>query len=114
MRSNDGVEDQALERLRNLADETAEQARHVLKEASQAAGGATQAHQHAISARERAAVAKRRELAAHARAIELHEQAAELQERLGHPDRAANARAHAEHARKLQILALAEQREQDG
>jgi hypothetical protein len=31
MRGNDEVEDQALERLRNLADETAEQARHVLR-----------------------------------------------------------------------------------
>jgi hypothetical protein len=59
-------------------------------------------------------VAKRRELAAHVRAIELHDQAAERQERLGHPDRAANARAHAEHARKLQTLALAEQHEQQG
>jgi hypothetical protein len=108
------AEDQALERLRNLADETIEQARHVLKEASQATGGATQARQHAVSARQRAALAKHRELAAHARAINLHEQAAALQERLGHPDRAANARAHAEHARELQVLALEEQREQDG
>jgi hypothetical protein len=85
-----------------------------LKEASQAAGGTTQTHQHATSARERAALAKRRELAAHARAMELHEQAAELQERLGHPDRAANARAHADHATELQVLALEEQREQEG
>jgi hypothetical protein len=117
MRANDEAdeaEDWALERLRNLADETVEQARHVLKEASQAAGGATQARQRATGARERAALAKRRELAAHARAISLHEQAAELQERLGHPDRAANARAHAQHARELQVLALEEQREQEG
>jgi hypothetical protein len=48
------------------------------------------------------------------RAIELHEQAAELQERLGHPDRAADARAHADHATELQVLALEEQREQEG
>jgi hypothetical protein len=114
MRRNDESEDQALEGLRDLAAETVEQARHLLKEASQAAGGTTQTHQHATSARERAALAKRRELAAHARAIELHEQAAELQERLGHPDRAANARAHADHARELQVLALEEQREQEG
>ncbi|HEX8861780.1 MAG TPA: hypothetical protein VGC06_22290 [Actinomycetes bacterium] len=64
-------------------------------------------------ARERAALAKQQELDAHARAIELHERAAELQERLGHHDRAANARAHAEHARKLHALALAEQSEQE-
>jgi hypothetical protein len=114
MRRNDETKDQALEGLRDMAVETVEQARRLLKEASQAAGGTTQTHQHATSARERAALAKRRELAAHARAIELHEQAAELQERLGHPDRAANARAHADHARELQVLALEEQREQEG
>jgi hypothetical protein len=62
-------------------------------------------------ARERAALAKQHELDAHARAIELHERAAELQERLGHHDRAANARAHAQHARELYALALAEQSE---
>src|SRR5262245_760071 len=112
MRENNEAEDQALERLRNLADETIEQARRIRKAASQAAGGAKQARRHAVSAAERAALAKRRELAAHARAISLHEQAVELQERLGHPDRAARARAHAEHARELQGLALEEQREQ--
>jgi hypothetical protein len=114
MRGNGAVEGQALERLRDLAGETVERVRRVLKEANQAADGAREAHQHAISARTRAALAKRRELAAHARAIEVHERAAELQERLGHPDRAANARAHAEHARGLQVRALEEQREQEG
>ena len=44
---------------------------------------------------------KQRELSAHRGAIELHEQAAQLQERLGHPDRAADARQHADHAREL-------------
>ena len=114
MHRNDESKDQALEGLRDLAAETVEQAGQVLKEARQAASGAAQAHQQASSARERAALAKRRELAAHARAIELPEQAAELQQRLGHPDRAANARAHADHARELQVLALEEQREQEG
>jgi hypothetical protein len=113
MRGQDEAEDQTLERLRDLADETIEQARRVGKEASQAAGEVEQVHQQAISARDRASLAKDRELAAHARAIELHERAAELQERLGYPDRAARARAHAEHARQLQGLALAEQREQE-
>ena len=113
LRGNDEAEGQAPERLRDLAGEIIEQARHVLKEASQTAGGATHAGQHATSARERAALAKRRELAAHARAIKLHEQAAELQERLGHPDRAAKAPGHAEHARELKGLALAERREQE-
>jgi hypothetical protein len=114
MRGNDEAEDQALDRLRSLADETIEQVRRVHKEASQAADGIKQARQQAVSARERAALAKGRELAAHARAIGLHERAAELQERLGHPDRAAMARGYAEHARELQVLALEEQREQEG
>ena len=78
-------EDQALERLRGLADETVEQAWRVRREASQAAGAVIQAHQQATSARVRAALAKRRELPAHARAIKLHEQAARLQERLATP-----------------------------
>jgi hypothetical protein len=95
MRGNDAAEDQAPERRRDLAEETVEQVRRVLKEASQAAGGPSRS---ASSARERAALAKRRELAAPARAIKWHEQAAELQERLGHPEWAAKARAHAEHA----------------
>jgi hypothetical protein len=114
MCGNDEAEDQALERLGDLAEEPVEQVRRVLKEASQAAGGAKQVRQCATSARERAALAKRRELAAHVRAIKLHEQAAELQERLGHPEWAAKARGHAEHARELQGLALEEQREQEG
>lgn len=50
---------------------------------------------------ERILEVKQRELTAHRGAIELHEQAAQLQERLGHPDRAAEARQHAAHAREL-------------
>jgi hypothetical protein len=60
----------------------------------------------------RAMAAKRRELAAHQRAIKRHEEAAALQERFGHPDRAANARRHAQHAREL--YELAQQELQDG
>jgi hypothetical protein len=66
------------------------------------------------NARERAARAKERELAAHQRAIELHEQAAALQERLGHPDRAANAREHARHAQELLAKGRAEWGELEG
>jgi hypothetical protein len=40
--------------------------------------------------------------------VELHEQAAELQERLGYPERAAEARAHAEQGRALHRLAAEE------
>ena len=113
MRGNDQARDEALARLRDPTDETVAQVGRVGKEASQATGGAKDAHQRATSARVRGALAKRPELAAHARAIALHEQAAALQERLGHPDRAAKAQAHAEHALELQVLALAEQREQE-
>ena len=77
--------------------------------------GAKQARKHADRARERAALAKRRELAAHARAINLHEQAAARCRNVSAIlTRAARARAHAEHARELQGLALKEQREQKG
>jgi hypothetical protein len=62
--------------------------------------------QEGTGTRERVARAKERELAAHQRAIE-------LQDRLGHPDRAANAREHAQHARQLLAQGLAEQREQE-
>ena len=51
---------------------------------------------------------KQRELAAHLAAVELHGQAAELQQRLGHPEGAAEARAHAERARALHRLAAEE------
>jgi hypothetical protein len=77
----------------------------------QATGGTEEAQQRLTSARERALVAKRRELAAHERAIKRHKEAAELQDRFGHPDRAANAREHAQKARELRELALREQRE---
>ena len=41
---------------------------------------------------------KERELTAHLAAVELHEQTAELQDRMGHPQRAAEARTQAEQA----------------
>lgn len=77
----------------------------------QATVGPEERQQHPIGARERVRSAKRRELAAHERAIERHEQAAELQDRLGHPDRAARAREHAQHARELRELAVQELKE---
>ena len=113
MHGNDEAEGQAPERLRTWLARSLSTL--VTCSGSQPnSGWATQARQHGTSAPERAALAKRRELAAHARAIKLHEQAAELQERLGHPEWAAKARGHAEHARELQGLALEEQREQEG
>jgi hypothetical protein len=57
---------------------------------------------------ERAVEAKKRELAAHLASVEVHEQMASLQEGLGHPDRAAEARARAERAREFHQAAGAE------
>jgi hypothetical protein len=94
-------------RVAALAIEHADQALSNLDAAGVAKG------QRLGSARERAVLAKRRELAAHRRAIALHEQAAELQERLGHVDRAATARAHAQHTRELYERALQERQEQE-
>jgi hypothetical protein len=51
---------------------------------------------------------KQRELRAHRKALKVHERAAELQEQLGHPDRAAEARVHAEHAQELYRVACEE------
>jgi hypothetical protein len=70
------------------------------------AAAATQ--QAAAAAVDRFLQVKRRELAAHRAAVEMHAQAAALQERLGHPQRAAQARAHAEHAKELHRLAAEE------
>jgi hypothetical protein len=75
------------------------------------AGRQRAAHRSATAAGQRFLRAKQRELAAHDRAILRHEQAAKLQEQLGHPDRAANARTHAQHARELRQQALQELRD---
>ena len=78
------------------------------------AGRARAAHQSATTAAQRFLAAKRRELAAHDRAIMRHTEAAQLQDRLGRPDRAANARSHAQHARELRQQALQELRDWEG
>lgn len=78
------------------------------------AGRARAAHRSATAAGQRFLAAKQRELAAHNRAILRHTEAAELQQRLGHPDRAANARTHAQHTRELRQQALQELRDWEG
>jgi hypothetical protein len=105
MQEDDGTRDHDLDRAKDPATLAAKSRRHP---------GGTEQLRKATRARERVALAKQHELDAHAPAIELHERAAELQERLGHPDRAATARAHAQHARELHALALAEQSDQQG
>jgi glutamyl/glutaminyl-tRNA synthetase len=102
-----------IEESRALAARASSQAEQARRQAADAERTTEEAqHQRVATPRERAATAKRRELAAHLRAAVLHDQAAELQDRLGHPDRAATARAHAHHARERYELALEEQREQ--
>jgi hypothetical protein len=102
MQDDDDGRDHDLDREKDPATLAAKSRRHP---------GGTEQLRHATRARERVALAKQHELDAHARAIELHERAAELQERLGHHDRAATARAHAQPARELYAQALAEQSE---
>jgi hypothetical protein len=109
MQDSGGVEDQEVADLQNLVEGGGGE-KHPLPCQQRGSG---EVRQRGISARRRAALAKQRELAAHQRAIELHERAAELQERLGYPDRAANARQHAEHARQLLAKGREEQREQE-
>jgi hypothetical protein len=103
-----------LDRLWRLAAQAIEHADQVLHDGDGTVGAAEESHRAATGARERAALAKRRELAAHLRALKLHEQTAELQERLGHADRAARARKHAEHVRALYARALEEQQDHEG
>jgi hypothetical protein len=112
MGRNDEAE--ALERLRDLAEETIAQVRRIPKEASQAAGGPSRpastrtglvSELRWLSAEswrrtpERSTCRSRRPRCRNVSAI---------------LTRAARARAHAEHARELQGLALKEQREQEG
>jgi hypothetical protein len=71
-------------------------------------GAVQEASQAAASLVGRFIEAKQRELAAHRATARVQEQVAELEDRLGHSDRAAEARARAEHAWELHRLAGAE------
>ena len=86
------------ERTRQRVERTYQRVLHTAK-ATQAA------FQAAAAIADRLFEVKQRELATHLAAMRLHEQAAELQERWGWPARAAEARAHARHARELYELA---------
>jgi hypothetical protein len=103
--------EQLLDESAERVGAAAERVRLAHLQAKQAQRTARLAQEHIVRTRERAARAKDRELAAHLRAEKLHTDAARLQERLGHPDRAARARAQAVRARELYALALVEQAE---
>jgi hypothetical protein len=103
---------EAVERVSARVQQTHRRVQHTYRQVQEVADAAQLTHRSTAGAADRFLQIKQRELAAHLAAVELHEQAAMLQERLGHPGRAANARAHAEHARELQRRALAEQGDQ--
>jgi hypothetical protein len=102
-------EQAAVQRAQRDPDDPAD---HLLQQSQwliQGVGGAAQeASQAAATLVGQFVEAKQRELAAHRATARVHEQMAELEERLGHPDRAAEARDHAEHAWELHRLAGAE------
>jgi hypothetical protein len=96
---------QAVERVRARVYQAHRRVERTFRRVQDAAVAAQAAQRAAGRASERFLQIKQRELAAHLSAAELHEQAAELQDRMGHPGRAAEARAHAEQARAWYRLA---------
>ena len=100
--------EQALERVTDRIQQTHRRVERTYQQVQDLAAAAQLAHRSTGGAADRFLQVKQRELAAHLAAAELHEQAAELQARLGHPERAAQATAHAERARELHWLAAEE------
>jgi chromosome segregation ATPase len=96
---------QAVEGVRARVQQTHRRVEQTFRRVQEAAGGVLAAQGSATEVTERFRQIKQRELAAHLAAEALHERAAELQERLGHPERAAEARRQAEQARAWYRLA---------
>lgn len=88
--------------------ETHRQVQRIARRAHQVAGEVAETQLATAAAVDRLVELKRREVAAHEAAVGVHEQAAVVQARLGYPERAAEARARAVHARELCRLADAE------
>ena len=97
---------QAVERVRARVQQTHGRVERTLWRVQEAAGEVRAVERPTTVAVERFLQIKQRELAAHLAAVELHERAAELHERMGHPERAAKARGHAEQARAWYRLAV--------
>ena len=95
----------AVERLRARAEVAHRRIDRTNRRLQEARGSGRAVARSSSDAMDRFLLAKQRELTAHLAAVELHEQAAELQERMGHPQRAAEARAQAERARQWYRLA---------
>jgi methyl-accepting chemotaxis protein len=87
---------------------TLRRVQHTSRQVQEGADSVRLSRRSAAEAAEHFLQVKQRELATHLMAAELHEQAAALQDRLGHPERASQARAHAGHARELYRLATTE------
>lgn len=96
---------QAAQRAAARVEQTSRRVQQTSRRVGHVAGAAQEAYQATSATVDRFVQVKQRELTAHQRALGVHEQAAQLQERLGYPDRAAEARAHAQHARELYRLA---------
>jgi hypothetical protein len=96
---------EAVERVRARVQQTHGRVERTSRRVEEAAGGVGAVQRSTAGAVERFLQIKQRELAAHLAAEALHEGAAELQERMGHPERAAEARRQAEQARAWYRLA---------
>lgn len=96
---------EAVERVRARVRQTHRRVERTFRRVGAAAVGVRAVQRSTAGAVERFLQIKQRELAAHLAAVELHERAAELQERMGHPERAAEARRQAEQARAWYRLA---------
>jgi hypothetical protein len=96
---------QVVERVRARAQQTHRRVERTFRRVEEAAGGVRAVQRSTAGAVERFLQIKQRELAAHLAAEALHARAAELQERMGHPERAAEARRQTEQARAWYRLA---------
>jgi hypothetical protein len=98
----------AVDRVTARVQQTHRRVQYTYQQVQDLTGAAPPTDRSTAAAADRFFQVKQRELAAHLAAVELHEQAAELQQRLGQPERAAKARAHAEQAREWHRQAQAE------
>lgn len=99
---------QAMNRVTGRIQQTHRRVQHTFQQVQELTDAVQLTHRSTAGAADRFLQVKQGELAAHLAAVELHEQAAKLQARLGRPERAAEARGHAERARALHRLAAEE------
>jgi chromosome segregation ATPase len=95
----------AVERLRARTELAHRRIDRTNRRIQEARGSVRALPRSSSDAMDRFLLVKERELTAHLAAVELHEQTAKLQDRMGHPQRAAEARTQAERARQWYRLA---------